>query len=93
MSCVPARILSACLLLAMAGCGAREADAPGAATQRGIDRSVADIQAANAATRGPVEVSRSVGELTGKATATAEGAGAGGAISPVADQAPAPAAG
>jgi hypothetical protein len=58
--------------LALGACGGGETDAPAAASQRGIDRSVADIQAAEAATRGPVEVSRSVGELTGKASAEAE---------------------
>ena len=54
------------LALGLSACGGGEAEAPAAATQRGIDRSVADIRAAEAATREPVTVSRSVGELTGK---------------------------
>lgn len=59
------------LLLAtgLAACGGGKSEAPGAATQRGIDRSVADIQAAEAAAQQPVVVSKSVGELTGKASA------------------------
>lgn len=56
---------------ALAGCGGGEGEAPGAATQRGIDRSVADIRAAEAAAQKPVVVSKSVGELTGKASADA----------------------
>jgi hypothetical protein len=63
--------------MALSGCGGGEAEAPAAATQRGVDRSVADIRAAEAATRGPVEVSRSVGELTGKQSADADADGAG----------------
>jgi len=55
------------LALGLAGCGGTEAEAPGAATQRGIDRSVADIRAAEAATQQPVVVSKSVGELTARA--------------------------
>ncbi len=66
-----ATVPAAALLFALSACGGSEVEAPGAATQRGIDRSVADIQAAEAATRGTVEVSRSVGELTGKASAEA----------------------
>ncbi|MFN7399715.1 MAG: hypothetical protein ACK5SX_11805 [Sandaracinobacter sp.] len=63
---------SAVILLAigLAGCGGTGAEPPGAATQRGIDRSVADIRAAEAALQAPVKVSRSVGELTGKTVET-----------------------
>ncbi len=57
------------LSLGVAACGGGDTETPGAATQRGIDRSVADIRAAKAAAAQPVEVSRSVGELTGKAAA------------------------
>lgn len=66
---VPASLLAVLLV----GCGGGEAETPAAATQRGIDRSVADIQAAEAAARGPVEVSRSVGELSGKQEASGDG--------------------
>ena len=64
------------LLLAagLAACGGSGGEAPGAATQRGIDRSVADIEAAEAAVQKPVVVSKSVGELTGKASADAAAA-------------------
>lgn len=65
-------IATGLLALALAGCGGGEAETPAAATQRGIDRSVADIRAAEDAMRGPVEVSRSVGELTGKQSSVAE---------------------
>lgn len=60
------------LSIGLAACGGTETEAPGAATQRGIDRSVADIRAAEAATRQEVVISRSVGELTGKGTAKAD---------------------
>lgn len=60
------------LSIGLAACGGAETEAPGAATQRGIDRSVADIRAAEAATRQEVVISRSVGELTGKAAAKAD---------------------
>lgn len=59
------------MTMALAACGGTEAEAPEAATRRGVDRSVADIQAAEAAMQAPVTVSRSVGELTGKASADA----------------------
>ena len=59
------------MTMALAACGGTEAEAPEAAAQRGVDRSVADIQAAEAAMQAPVTVSRSVGELTGKASADA----------------------
>jgi hypothetical protein len=60
------------MTMALAACGGgNEAEAPEAAAQRGVDRSVADIQAAEAAMQAPVTVSRSVGELTGKASADA----------------------
>jgi hypothetical protein len=65
----PAVIL---LAIGLAGCGGTGAETPGAATQRGIDRSVADIRAAEAALQAPVKVSRSVGELTGKTVETAK---------------------
>jgi hypothetical protein len=55
---------AAALLVLMAGCGERAAETPEADTQRAIDRSIADIRAAEAATRAPAEVSRSVGELS-----------------------------
>lgn len=66
--------IAGCLVLALAlvGCGGAESEAPEAAEQRGIDRSVADIRAAEATLREPVRVSRSVGELTGKATAASK---------------------
>jgi hypothetical protein len=57
------------LALGLAACGGPETEAPSTSTQRGVDRSVADIRAAEAAMQGPVVVSRSVGELTGKAAA------------------------
>lgn len=57
------------LATGLAACGSSESEAPGAATQRAVDRSVADIRAAEAATREPIVVSRSVGELTGKPAA------------------------
>ncbi len=60
----------------LSACGGTEAEAPAAAAQRGIDRSVADIRAAEAALQQPVVVSKSVGELTGKASADAEAGGA-----------------
>jgi hypothetical protein len=62
------------LALGLSACGGSEAEAPAAAAQRGIDRSVADIRAAEAAAQQPVVVSKSVGELTGKASAEAAGA-------------------
>lgn len=63
------------LALALAGCGGTESEAPEAAAQRGIDRSVADIRAAEAAMQEPVAVSRSVGELTGKTAAVPKAKG------------------
>lgn len=57
------------LALALSACGGTEAEPPEAAEQRGIERSIADIRAAEAAMQEPVVVSRSVGELTGKASA------------------------
>ena len=60
------------LALGLAACGGTETEAPGAATQRGIDRSIADIRAAEAATRQQIVISRSVGELTDKAGARAD---------------------
>lgn len=62
------------LAIGLAACGGTDAEAPGAATQRGIDRSVADIRAAEAAARQEVVVSRSVGELTGKTAEKADSA-------------------
>jgi hypothetical protein len=59
------------LSLGLVACGGGETETPGAATQRAVDRSVADIRAAEAAAAQPLEVSRSVGELTGKAAAEA----------------------
>jgi arginase family enzyme len=56
-------LLSAILL---AACGGNQ-DADGAeATRAGVERANADIRAAEAATRAPVSVNRSVAELTGK---------------------------
>ncbi len=76
------------LSLGLLACGGSETQTPGAATQRGVDRSVADIRAAEAAAAKPVEVSRSVGELTGKAAAV-EGPEDAGAESPPGKSAPA----
>lgn len=71
---------AAALALALGGCGGPEAEPPEAAEQRGVDRSIADIRAAEAAMQEPVVVSRSVGELTGKAGAAPKAkAGTGGA--------------
>lgn len=77
------------LATGLAACGSSESEAPGAATQRAVDRSVADIRAAEAAMREPVVVSRSVGELTGKTAAEPGAAKAPGKAKPasVAEQA------
>ena len=56
--------LSALALLALAGCNRSESAAPEVDVQKGIDRSVADVRAAQAAASAPVNESRSVGELT-----------------------------
>lgn len=70
--------LSALALLALSGCNRAEPEAPEADVQKGIDRSVADVRAAQAAASAPVAESRSVGELTrdeeGKAAKAAAGA-------------------
>lgn len=85
------------MTMVLTACGGTEAEAPEAATRRGVDRSVADIQAAEAAMQAPVTVSRSVGELTGKASADAgpeapkTKAGAQAAATAPAAEAPAPA--
>jgi hypothetical protein len=83
------------LATGLAACGGSGSEAPGAATQRGIDRSVADIRAAEAAAQKPVVVSKSVGELTGKASADAgESKPKAKAAAPAPEaEAPAPAAG
>jgi predicted outer membrane protein len=57
---------AAILLLLLAGCGKSEPETPEAAVQQGIDRSVADVRAAEAAAAAPVVQSKSVGELTAK---------------------------
>ncbi len=70
--------LSALALLALAGCNRTESATPEVDVQKGIDRSVADVRAAQAAASAPVAESRSVGELTrtdgGKAAKAAAGA-------------------
>jgi hypothetical protein len=66
--------LAPALALALAACGSAEREPPEASAQRGIDRSVADIRAAEAAVKEPATVSRSVGELTGKAAAASKDA-------------------
>ena len=64
------------MALLLAACGGDKAETPAAATARGVERAVADIKAAEAATRAPVLVSKSVGELTGKGQAGKGQAGA-----------------
>jgi hypothetical protein len=59
-----------------AGCGKREAETPEATVQGGIDRSVADVRAAEAAMAAPVVQSKSVGELTARPAKAPEGAAA-----------------
>ncbi len=61
--------LAAMALLTLAACNRKEGAAPEADVQKGIDRSVADVRAAEAATAAPITESRSVGELTRKADA------------------------
>jgi hypothetical protein len=64
-----------CLALLAAGCGERgKPEASADTVQRGIDRSVADVRAAEAAAAAPVAQSRSVAELTGKTKAPEAGA-------------------
>ncbi len=55
-------------LALLAGCGRPDAAAPEADVQRGIDRSVADVRAAQAAASGPVAPSLSAAELAAKST-------------------------
>jgi hypothetical protein len=60
------------LLLAAAGCGKTEPQAPEPSVQRGIDRSVADVRAATAAASGPVDPALSAADLTAKAEGPAK---------------------
>lgn len=50
-------------LLAMAGCDKQQAPTAGGDVQHGLERSVADVRAAEAAMAAPVARSQSVGEL------------------------------
>ncbi|WP_199553675.1 hypothetical protein [Sandaracinobacteroides hominis] len=54
------------LAAALTACGKKSDETPDASVQRGIDRSVADIRAADAAAAAPVVESRTISELTGK---------------------------
>lgn len=59
------RTTAAILALALlASCGEKPAETPDASVQRGIDRSVADVRAAEAAASAPVTQSKTIGELT-----------------------------
>ncbi|MGL6042476.1 MAG: hypothetical protein ACRC1J_00990 [Sandaracinobacteroides sp.] len=59
--------------LLLAACEDRTAEKPETSTQSGIDRSVADVRAAEAAISAPVARSKSVAELTGKQPAGEDG--------------------
>lgn len=71
--------LAAFALLTLAGCDRQEKRATEADVQKGIDRSVADVRAAEAAAAGSAEESRSVGELTRKSEPPAKARGRAGA--------------
>lgn len=68
--------------IAVAGCGKTESAAPETSVQSGIDRSVADVRAAEAAMAAPLAQSKSVAELTGKAVDAGPVADNGGAEAP-----------
>lgn len=64
--------LAAIALLTLSACNRKDGAAPEADVQKGIDRSIADVRAAEAASAAPMTESRSVGELTRKAEAPAK---------------------
>ncbi len=56
-------------LLVLPACNRKDSEVAQPDVQKGIDRSVADVRAAQAAASAPVVVTQSVGDLTRKADA------------------------
>lgn len=64
-------------LVLLQACGNSEPEAPAASVEVGLERSVADVRAAERAASGPAAVNPSVGDLSGKDDMTGKAGKAG----------------
>lgn len=66
-------LLAIAPIAGLAACGKTEQESPDAAARIGLERSVADVRAAEAAAAAPVSVAPTAAELTGTSKAEASG--------------------